>query len=67
MVHFHILLHHLIELEVAHAAADRHAQRVADERHRVMVFQEILVLGKQRALRGSSTSASSLAMPLFLA
>ncbi len=46
VVDFDIQLHHLIQLEMTHAAADGHAQRVADEENRVMVLHESLVLGE---------------------
>ena len=50
MVDFHVRLQHLIQIEYFHAAAHRHAHRVADKSDGMVVLHEVLVFRKQRAL-----------------
>src|SRR5215212_2137060 len=50
MMHFDVLLHHLIELEESDAAGDRHPKSVTDEMYGMVILQKILVLGKDLAL-----------------
>ncbi len=50
MRHFHVEVHHLVEIERIDAARHRHAQRVADKVPRVMVLEKLWILGKHRAL-----------------
>src|SRR5260370_39840781 len=52
MVDYHILLHDLIEIEMAHVAADGHPQRVADEKYGVVILQKSFVLRKDGTLGG---------------
>jgi hypothetical protein len=50
MVHFHVQLHHLVDVERFGSAECRHPYPVADEVHHVMIFQQFRILGNQRAL-----------------
>ncbi len=49
MVHVHVQLHHLINVEGLDAAAGGHANGVANEGESVVVFQEFRVLGENGA------------------
>ena len=49
MVRLHIDLHHLIDFVRTDSPGDRHAQRIAHEIQRVVVFQKLGVFGEKRA------------------
>jgi DNA/RNA-binding domain of Phe-tRNA-synthetase-like protein len=50
MMNVHVQFHHLVDIEGARAARDRHAHGVAHEISNVMVFSEGRVLREQRTL-----------------
>ena len=50
VVHLHVEIHHLVDIERIHASRHRHPHRVADKVARMMVLREERILVEDRAL-----------------